>query len=357
MACAVQCAKDADCKDVGADATCVQSICRRPAVTTQHDSGAPLTCDQLTTEAQNALQPLRDGADKSCQSAADCTEFTGVSCTNHCGTTKLSNKGLAAIQSQLDQIDRTVCNQFDAQGCKVIEPPCFPQGAPACVGGQCQSQPPGALAQPDSGTCGPQGDQIHNTLLNALDALDKSCNVDADCTRVQPELSCEYGCPVDASTPGAAAFASMRAGYEQSLCASYNARGCTPVITGCPATPSDPPLCIQGTCTDFVDTDAGQTCDNRTAQITADVQAVVVGADRKCSADADCQIVLPSTTCYSTCTYESLSSAGAQSLQKGLDSIDNSECPGFRQASCKTDARKCLGHPASKCSAGVCSTQ
>lgn len=357
MACAVQCAKDADCKDISSDATCVRSICRRKASVTSHpDSGAPLTCNEITTQAQNALQPLRDSADVTCQTNADCTAFSGVSCTNACASTVISNKGLAAIQSQLDRIDQTVCDQFHAQGCTVIEPPCVPRGNPTCAQGKCQYGEVGA-PPPDGGTCDTEANDIHNTLLDALDALDKSCKVDADCTRVQPELSCEYGCPVDASTTAAASFAAMRASYESNLCASYNAQGCRPVITGCPFTPSEPPLCILGKCTDFVDTDAGWTCDGRATQIAADVHSAVVQADKKCSVDDDCQGLLPDTTCYHTCAYEAVSNAGAQSLQVALDGIEKGECPGFRQAGCSSPVTPCPSGGGAKCNAGTCSTQ
>jgi hypothetical protein len=357
----VQCTKDADCKDVGADATCADSICRRKAsITTQHDSGAPLTCNEITTEAQNALQPLRDGADESCQSDADCTEFPGLSCTNGCATVTISKSGLAAIQSHIDQVEAAWCTTFQKDGCTVLEPPCAFPGTPGCVNHKCRHVLPGA-PQSDAGSCDSEANQINNTLLDALDRLDKSCNVDADCTRVQPELSCEYGCPVDVSTTAAAAFASMRADYETNLCASFNAQGCTPPPDGCLATQGDAPKCVEGVCIeDFTmttDRFAGMSCDQRTAQLTTELQGTVGVADTRCTKDADCASVMLVNNCMESCTYAPASTSGAQEIRAELAAIELEYCPWFTQAGCTVQRLPCVSPPLVKCNAGVCSTQ
>jgi hypothetical protein len=348
----VQCTKDADCNGVASDATCVQAICRRP-------TGAPLTCNELTSRAQAALQPLRDGADEACQIDADCTEFPDVSCTSDCQTVIISKNGLSAIQSQIDAIDQGLCSQFNRQGCVAIPKRCPFPGSLGCVHGQCQHVSPGA--QLDGGSCDSHAEQIHNTLLDALDKLDKSCKVDADCTRVQPELSCEYGCPVDASKTSAAAFVAMRAGFERDLCASYNMNGCRPVITGCPATAGDAPKCLQGVCIDVFTTTTdpaqGKSCAERTAQMSADIQPSVDAADKQCKIDADCDVVMLVNACMESCTYVPASTQGAAAIRAELGALETQDCSWFTQAGCTVQRLPCVAPPTPKCNAGVCSVQ
>jgi hypothetical protein len=340
----------------------VDSICRRKAsVTTQHDSGPPLTCNEITTEAQNALQPLRDGADESCQSDGDCTEFPGLSCTNGCATVTISKSGLAAIQSHIDQVEAAWCTTFHKDGCTVLEPPCAFAGSPGCVNHKCQHVLPGA-PQSDAGSCDSEANQINNTLLDALYRLDKSCNVDADCTRVQPELSCEYGCPVDVSTAGAAAFASMQSGLEGDLCESYNAQGCMRVITGCPSTPGDgTPKCLNNLCievtTTTTDPAVGGSCADRNDAMLRQVESMANAADTKCTIDADCTSVMLANACIESCTNVPVSIRGAAFVTAVLDAAELEYCSWFTKAGCTVQRLPCVSPPMVKCNAGVCSTQ
>ena len=355
MACAVQCTKDADCKGVGANATCVDSICRG-----QLAIGKNLTCDQLTSRAQDALQPLRDGADETCSSDADCTEFPGISCTNSCSTVTISKSGLARIMSQIDAVDESVCAQFKDQGCRVIEPSCPFPGVPGCVKGMCQHVVPGA--QPDAGlsSCDSLARQI-SARVAAFGPLDTSCKVDADCTRVSEPGTCSVpGCLGSVSKTGAAAYAAALAQVD-GLCSSFMSQDCVPSVSGCPASPADPPRCVQGVCTDVFGTssppDAGLSCDDRAAQIKAQVSHLADVADKTCAVDGDCQTVYLDTSCVGSCDTISVSSAGAQSIQTGIKAIEASTCDDFTAAMCPVSRPECAVGPATKCAAGLCTTQ
>ncbi|HVW25140.1 MAG TPA: hypothetical protein VHC69_07190 [Polyangiaceae bacterium] len=349
MACAVPCAKDADCKSVGTNATCADSICRGAPVVSKN-----LTCDQLTSRAQDSLQPLRAGADETCTTDADCTEFPGVSCTNACSTVTISKSGLARIQSQIDAVDGSVCAQFKDQGCTVLEPPCAFPGVPGCVKGMCQHVLPGMPVDGGPSSCDSLAQQIGNQIA-AVSPLDTSCKVDADCTRVSMPGTCsEPGCLGPVSKAGAAALNAALA-QVGGLCSSFTSQGCVPRASGCGAETGDPPQCVQGVCTDVFSTspppDAGLSCADLTASMQAELQSVVGSADTKCSNAGDCNVVMLSNACLESCTYVAASQAGAGAIQNELDSIEKNECPAFTRAGCTVTRLPCPAPPTATCMA------
>src|SRR5262249_27565102 len=154
----------------------------------QHDSGAPFSCDAVMSQAEAALQPILSAADRSCRSDMDCTEFAGISCTNHCSKAVVSKSGFAAVQDQLERVDHDVCAPFHEQGCTVFKPPCTSTFS-VCVNGTCQYYT-GATPPP---TC----DDIRSTAIgqvqSMIDAADESCVSNDDCVYA-PSLSCAYNC-------------------------------------------------------------------------------------------------------------------------------------------------------------------
>jgi hypothetical protein len=358
----VQCTKDADCKEVAADATCVQTICRRKAsIVTRPDSGPPLTCDEITNQAQAALQPLRAVADKSCRTNADCVEFPGLSCTNHCSTAIVSKGGLSAVQSEIDAVEQGVCSQFVDQGCSVVEPPCT---SPiwGCVNGTCEYDVPGAQSDGGPSSCDVLWQQLSASVPTAsggfrpFSQLDRSCYSDADCTSLQqPGLSCIGGCVGPASKTIAAAFEAARSQFEDELCTPYLAAGCSYRIEydDCPPPAGDTPQCINGVC-ELAPDDGGLDCAERTTQMFTDLQPTVQTADKKCEVDADCDVVMLANACMESCTYVPASTQGAAAIRAELDVIETRSCPGFTQAGCTVQRKPCVAPPTTKCKAGVC---
>ncbi|HVW25141.1 MAG TPA: hypothetical protein VHC69_07195 [Polyangiaceae bacterium] len=361
-ACALQCTKDADCKAAGADATCVDSLCRRTSLTTTtRDSGVPLTCDDLTRSATNALSPLRDAADESCNVDADCVEFPGVSCTNACATVTISKTGLAAIQPQIDAVESGVCAEFQHQGCTVLEPPCVFPGVPGCVQGQCQHVLPGAPRDAGASSCDARLQQIGQRLTTALQGLDRSCQVDADCTRIGPEDRCYSGCPTWlVSKSAAAAFAVTRAMVDADVCDPFLADGCTPpAFFGCPEILAAPPACNQGICgygSDTTPIDAGSICEDETSQMNMELQAVVDAADKSCAEDADCSGVSLGNACLGSCQWVAASTTGAVWIRDELATLDASSCVAFVQDGCTPVHPPCPSVPTGspRCVAGKC---
>ena len=356
-ACAVGCTNDADCASLGASAACGDGVCRKGTTTTKTDGGTK-SCSDLSSQAFAKVQTLDDGADQSCKTTADCIAAPDVSCGGGCGHGTTSKAGAAAIASGLASIEKTYCEPFAKQGCMTIALPCAFPGNPTCIAGKCQDAPPGQPTDSGTASCDDQAQRVDDQLNAALDALDKSCKMDADCTRVQADVQCDFGCNIPVSKTAAAAFAATRPQIERDTCAPYLGAGCMPLLTGCPNSPGDAPKCLKGVCTDVFTTttsDAGAgTCADRTAQLNAALQPVVDGADKKCSVDADCKTVMLVNQCMESCTYAPASATGATAIQNELDAIDSNSCGAFAAAGCTVTRLPCVAPPTPKCSAGTC---
>jgi hypothetical protein len=354
----LQCSKDADCKDLGATATCVDTVCHKGSTQTKSDGGGNLTCDQRGNQAGTKLAAIESAADAACTTPADCVAAPSVSCTNACDKGVISKAGLAGIQSALTALENSVCAPFTAAGCTVLEPPCVSPGIPGCVAGKCQNVFPSGSTDSGTASCDARANQLSNEVFPMLDALDKSCKVDNDCTRTQPDLKCDFGCPTPTSKTAAAAFDAKRASLEASLCDPYLAAGCMPLLTGCPFVPADPPKCTAGVCTDVITTtpppDAGQTCTDRTTALNAELTPVVAAADQTCKVDGDCKVVMLVDQCIESCTYAPASASGAATIQGKLDDIDAKECGDFASAGCTVQRLPCVAPPMPKCNAGKC---
>jgi hypothetical protein len=336
-------------------------VCRKVTKTTPvSDAGQPLTCEERTAEAVARLAPLEAAAAEACTTSDDCVAFPGLSCVGGCGNGVISKAGASAIAGQINSIDTSICGPFTAAGCIAIPPPCPSAGNPACVGGKCQRMLSGQPTDSGTQSCDARATSINDQVFPVLEALDKSCKVNGDCTRVQPNLQCDFGCFVPASKTAASAFEATRAKLDRDLCVPYLADGCTPVLTGCPAVPTEDPHCVKGVCSDvFTVTpdDAGQSCDDRTTALNAELKPVVDSADRACAIDADCKVVMLVDDCIESCTYAPASATGAKSIQDELSTIDAGECPAFKSAGCTVLRLPCVAPPTPRCNAGKCAVQ
>jgi hypothetical protein len=201
--------------------------------------------------------------------------------------------------------------------------------------------------------------QIGDRLTAALDMADTSCATDDDCERISAGDSCYGGCPTYlVSKAGNAAFGIVRKEVQNDLCDSYLADGCMPARFGCPNIPASPPVCVDGACAAFPLIDSGpppSSCDDRTAKMKGQLQPVVDTADKKCSADKDCQVVMLVDDCLESCTYAPTSATGAQTIKSELSTIDaGSDCKAFKDAGCTVPRLPCVAPPTPKCNAGAC---
>jgi hypothetical protein len=315
MACAAQCTRDADCSRVDARATCVESICRMPAGSSNRDSGAPLTCEDLTNRAAAAVQPILDAAERACRSDADCTDYSGISCTNHCSKAILAKSGLAAVQSQLDAVDQSICTRFHDQGCTVLEPPCTPSLS-GCVKGTCQYTN-GPTAPVDAGS---SCDQLTNGAAAAEQALlaspDNACTKDDDCAMMAGPTCA--ACGLVASKLSPAAIQSGSRNIEQNYCKPFSDQGCQqppPCFL-----PAGGPKCTSGRC-EYAVLGAPSSCADRTTSLRAAAQSLADAADKTCAVDGDCEMVLLEIQCARSCTFGSISKAGGQALLSSLHDL------------------------------------
>jgi hypothetical protein len=299
-------------------------------------------------------------ADQSCTSSADCTEFPGVSCRDVCSIGVVSKAGAASAGTELAAIEKEICEPFAAAGCVATIPPCVFPGTPTCVAGKCEHVVPGQNTGPGV-TCDERVTLISDSLYAALGALDKSCNANADCTRIGPGDKCFTGCATyPVSTKAASGFVATRAAVDRDLCDAFLADGCEPAtFFGCPAIPSGPPQCVAGTCTDVFTTSdggAGTSCADRTTRMAADAEGAALAADRTCSTAADCKVTMLVNECLGGCTYEATSSSGAQVLDDALSAIATRYCGDFSAAGCKVFRVPvpCGSPPTATCRSGKC---
>jgi hypothetical protein len=352
-ACAMRCTNDAACKSLGADATCSGSVCRKGS-----GSSGKVSCDDSSAEAYRRVQALIPTADQSCTSTADCTEFPGVSCRDACSIGVVSKAGAAALGTELAAIEKEVCEPFAAAGCVATIPPCVFPGTPTCVAGKCEHVIPGQ-DMGSGATCDERVTEIGDRLYAALGALDKSCNANADCTRIGPGDKCFTGCETyPVSTKAASGFVATRAAVDRELCDAYLADGCEAgTFFGCPRIPNGPPQCIDGTCTDVFTTSdggAGATCADRTTRMATDAEGAALAADHACSTSADCKVTMLVNECFGGCTYEATSNGGAQTLDDALSAMASRYCGDFSAAGCTVTRLPCVSPPTATCRSGKC---
>ena len=150
--CVIQCSADVECAALGSTALCTGGLCRRPTLVTAADGGGMPTCAertaQMTEEVQATLGPIGDGADRSCQSDADCVAVgIGTACyQSGCGYFDVSMAGAATIKAATMAFEDKDCAAFIEAGCvlPVGIYSCPAEGFPKCVAGKCQDSLRGA---------------------------------------------------------------------------------------------------------------------------------------------------------------------------------------------------------------------
>jgi hypothetical protein len=99
-----------------------------------------LTCDQLAAYAKQQIEAAA-AMDLSCSSDADCSYWSYPqlsTCSSSCDPVLVSAQGAASVQAAIDELNTTICTQYQQQQCPPIVPlPCAAFGGASCVNGQC----------------------------------------------------------------------------------------------------------------------------------------------------------------------------------------------------------------------------
>jgi hypothetical protein len=185
-------------------------------------TGGSLSCEQRDSLALAAFERALADADKSCTSDADCQVVQGlVACPNTCPFAAVSGSGAQQLAAAIKAINAGLCPPSDGCPAQVFH---CPAGVPGkCFAGQCgRSGAQGPLS------CQDRKQMADEQITQAVDAADKSCNVDADCVAVPTVTDCTGSCgyePVVASQAKAAIDAVVSS-IQGGLCGTFSADGC-----------------------------------------------------------------------------------------------------------------------------------
>ncbi len=128
--------------------TCVGGTCEIPPINVQGGGTTPPTCDDRTTQIEQAVGGYEASPGRSCTQDSDCAIQSLVSCEGGCGTL-ISKSGLADLAVELTDIEQTLCVPFVDAGCHTLALPCAFPGMPKCIANTCKAVIPG---MPDAGT-------------------------------------------------------------------------------------------------------------------------------------------------------------------------------------------------------------
>ncbi len=201
----------------------------------------------------------------------------------------------------------------------------------------------GSPLKPDGGTVTaiePPSDKSAQPFDVCLGATDCYTGYECYCGVCTKACATSNDCTAGATCPLLSPFMYNCAGTDQShldcviQCsadADCKALGATALCTG--------GLCRRPTLVTSTDGGGTLTCAERTAQISAEVQAtlgpVFDGADRSCKVDGDCVAVGIGNACYeSGCGYVDVSMVGAATITAASKAFEDKDCPTFTKAGC-----------------------
>jgi hypothetical protein len=103
-----------------------------------------LSCSQRTQVASGLVDQAAGNADRSCVSDADCVAYVpDPDCSGSCWVHYLSNEGAAEADVTREIVNATLCADFEAEMCTLIQPDCFSAPMePVCEAGTCRSPSP-----------------------------------------------------------------------------------------------------------------------------------------------------------------------------------------------------------------------
>jgi hypothetical protein len=208
---------------------------------TPNDTGATeetaASCQELENQLGQRIDAVYAAAPTACTVDADCTEVGWGSCTLRCTGPIIARSGAELTATLADEAGAATCAALE--GCPRFAPPCVPEERiPVCIEGRCQG------LDAFGASCEDLSSRAQQERTDAINAADRACQVDSDCTTFTLALSdCAPSCPgyMGVSASAAASLQDGLAAVEQNICQPYAARSCdVPIRLPCPAAPGTP---------------------------------------------------------------------------------------------------------------------
>jgi hypothetical protein len=230
------------------------------AVGDGHDGS--LSCEQRNALAGELLSRAAEDADRSCAVDADCAPVVArASCyAPRCSYAYVSERGRGEIERVSRDIDANLCADYEADACSHPLPKCMQPPAAVCLMGHCASTAPAATEEP-APSCNGWALKAGKRFNDAFQAADRSCMVDADCTRAPLRVSCREDCPLveGLSQAGLDSLEAALLDIEAQECSEFEALGCRASVPTCDT--SDLEIgCIQNVCTTRTPPNSIQEC-------------------------------------------------------------------------------------------------
>jgi hypothetical protein len=338
---------------VGFLSTAVAAACSTKSSSSGSNSNWLATCTS-SADCSGSLECWCGACTKPCSAASECASF---SASASCDTSVAAALcGVPTIQAAcaLGCAQNSDCSSLGAEG--------------QCIDGACRRVTGRALSDAGAETCAALNGAIQKGYGDALAAAAAAapCAYDADCVEAPAPRCGGATCGgVHTSNAGVAIVQAKLPELEHAVCDPYFAAGCSQPLgfIGCPYL--GPPLCIHGTCTTcslgFCSTltpDAGAgapvTCQDRTKQISDNIQANSALTDDSCANDLDCTTAAIDMRCYHSCESAPLSRAAADAVGSSLSTLQDNLCPAFEAAGCTSPVPPCPAPMPVKCVANKC---
>lgn len=254
LGCEVACKDDLDCRSLGEQGRCANGACIKGSF---GSDGGDNICKRTPDEATGQFLTLLANADHSCALDSDCSAGPGVSCGSPCGFPYVSKAGFASIGTEIQKIEKELCDPYFAAGCQTPLYFGCNLGDPICVKGTCENSGGilGSGTNPDGGTitCDERKTELGQRVQAHVDRADRACSGDADCTFIYLDFRCYHACDSGPlSNAGAAALTSELDALGTEFCPAFEAAGCRMDVPPCvPFSSADgavPVKCVSNVC-------------------------------------------------------------------------------------------------------------
>lgn len=111
--------------------------CSARSSATGSNGSTPATCDDLAKQAYDRMNAFLE-SHRTCTQASDCVQVELNSTAFDACERMIASSAVDGFNATRADVDAHEGAQFQAQGCKLIAPPCAGPVAPACVNNQCQ---------------------------------------------------------------------------------------------------------------------------------------------------------------------------------------------------------------------------
>lgn len=178
----------------------------------------------LTVSLNAAIDPFAAG----CTTDSDCEIlWWDVGCYDRCGYSYVLAAQQSSAVAAAEQSIAGACSELASRDCPRLPPPGCPGGATSamCHQGTCQA------LDLDRLSCDGLEARATQLVAEAFASVDRSCNVDADCTTtIVPGASCAYSCYFSGAIAASAVSGLQQSieAIETGVCGASSARPCPP---------------------------------------------------------------------------------------------------------------------------------